>query len=128
MSCQLCASIGQTLTSFDTAGSKPERELHMHFLRTPVEILPSLGDLTRAGAVKVEVNTLQPRPDGSQRAVGTGQFESLPVSSHTCPCKICALDMSAVVNVLGRLNTEPARNVGKSCWLNRGVLLGLDLH
>lgn len=47
----------------------------MHFLRTPAEVLPSEADPGRAGAVKLERNALQPKPDGSQRAVGTGEFE-----------------------------------------------------
>lgn len=52
------------------------RQLHLHFLRSPAEIQGS-GDGHVAG-LKLEVNTLQTSPDQtSQRAVGTGQLESL---------------------------------------------------
>jgi hypothetical protein len=55
----------------------------MRFLRTPLEMLPSDSDPGRVGAVKLERNALQPRPDGSQRPMGTGDFEALPVTLST---------------------------------------------
>lgn len=57
-----------------------DRELHLHFLRTPVELLPREGD-TVVGSVKLEANVLQAKGDGSQEAVGTGEHEILPVGS-----------------------------------------------
>lgn len=51
----------------------------MHFLRSPLEILPRAPGCRAAGAAKVGVNTLQAQPDGSQRAVSTGETETLPV-------------------------------------------------
>ena len=52
------------------------RQLHLHFLRSPVQILDS-GDGDVAG-LELEVNSLQSGSDNAhQRAVGTGQYESL---------------------------------------------------
>lgn len=53
-----------------------KRQLHLHFLRSPVEVLDS-GDGSVAG-LKLEVNALQTSSDNAhQRAVGTGHYESL---------------------------------------------------
>ncbi|CAL5228332.1 g11441 [Coccomyxa viridis] len=54
------------------------RHLHMHFLRTPLELLPRSPGCPAVGGVKLEVNKLQAREDGSQTAIGLGQYESLP--------------------------------------------------
>ncbi|EIE19717.1 nucleotide-binding domain-containing protein [Coccomyxa subellipsoidea C-169] len=56
-----------------------ERELHLHFLRTPLELLPRDEERTTVGAVKLEANVLQAKGDGSQQAVGTGEYEVLRV-------------------------------------------------
>lgn len=58
-----------------------EKELHLRFLRTPVEVLPKAPASEEAGAVKLEVNQLHPLANGSQKALGTGEFETLPVCS-----------------------------------------------
>ncbi len=55
------------------------RHLHMHFLRTPLELLPRSPECPAVGGVKLEVNKLQAREDGSQAAIGLGQYETLPV-------------------------------------------------
>ena len=52
-----------------------ERQLVLRFLTSPVEVLGENGRMT---AVKLERNELRPTPDGDLRAVGTGQFETLP--------------------------------------------------
>ena len=46
------------------------RHLHMHFLRTPLELLPRSPECPAVGGVKLEVNKLQAREDGSQAAIG----------------------------------------------------------
>lgn len=57
---------------------KQARQLHLHFLRSPVQVLGSAdGDVA---GLELEVNTLQSSSDNAdQRAVGTGQHESLDV-------------------------------------------------
>ncbi len=60
-------------------GRRAERELHLQFLRTPVELLPRDETSDEVGAVKLEKNQLEAKGDGSQRAVGTGEFEVVPV-------------------------------------------------
>lgn len=96
------------------------RELHLQFLRSPEQILPRAPGSRDVGGVRLQVNALQnlyrfsclnpyveittiqgstlqvnelrPRPDGSQRAVGTGRYETLPVGfavaadSRVCSC------------------------------------------
>ncbi len=56
-----------------------ERELHLHFLRTPLELVPRDDERTTVGNVKLEANVLQAKGDGSQQAVGTGEYEVLRV-------------------------------------------------
>ena len=56
-----------------------QRHLHMHFLRTPLELLPRSPECPSVGSVRLGVNQLQQRQDGSQAAVGTGAHETLPV-------------------------------------------------
>ena len=56
-----------------------QRHLHMYFLRTPLELLPRSPECPSVGSVRLEVNQLQQRQDGSQAAVGTGAHETLPV-------------------------------------------------
>ena len=55
------------------------RHLHMHFLRTPLELVPRSPGCPAVGGVKLEVNELRAREDGSQAAVGLGRHETLPV-------------------------------------------------
>ena len=62
-----------------------QKELRMHFLRSPAALLPRRPGCRAVGAVRLEINTLQPREDGSQGAVGMGCFETLPVGSHYHP-------------------------------------------
>mmetsp|Transcript_910 Transcript_910/g.2708 ORF Transcript_910/g.2708 Transcript_910/m.2708 type:complete len:487 (+) Transcript_910:204-1664(+) len=54
-----------------------EREVRLRFLKTPVEFRPAADDASRVGSVVVE-NCVLEGPAGSQRAVGTGEFEELP--------------------------------------------------
>lgn len=63
-----------------------DRHLHMHFLRTPLELLPRSPGCPAVGGVKLEVNQLQAREDGSQAAVGLGQHETLPVRICSAEC------------------------------------------
>ena len=65
------------------------RHLHMHFLRTPLELLPRSPECPAVGGVKLEVNKLQAREDGLQAAVGCGQYETLPV-------RICSLEHNSL--------------------------------
>ena len=53
----------------------------MHFLRSPAALLPRRPGCGAVGAVRLERNELALRMDGSQAAVGTGCFETLPVGS-----------------------------------------------
>ena len=50
-------------------------QLVLRFLVSPVEILGADGRMT---AIKIERNELRPGGDGDLRAVGTGQFQTLP--------------------------------------------------
>lgn len=52
------------------------RRIHLRFLVSPVEIVEREG---RVGALRLERNRLEARPDGTAKAVGTGSFETLPV-------------------------------------------------
>lgn len=61
----------------DFAGREPSgavRSLELRFLTSPVEILGVDGRVT---AVRVERNRLETGADGRQRAVGTGEFETI---------------------------------------------------
>lgn len=62
-------------------GRGAERELQLQFLRTPLELLPRDDKSDEVGAVKLERNKLEAKGDGSQRAIGTGEFEVVPVRS-----------------------------------------------
>ena len=75
-----------------------DRHLHLHFLRTPLELLPRSPGCPAVGGVKLEVNELQARQDGSQAAVGLDQHETLPVriSSAETHCRQVT-DRSAAV-------------------------------
>ncbi len=55
-----------------------ERDLHLRFLRSPAALLPAAGDPTAVGGLRVEAMRLE-MDDGRQRAVGTGQFQTLEV-------------------------------------------------
>ena len=61
----------------------------MHFLCTPLELLPRSAGCHTVNGVKLEVNELRAQEDGSQAAVGLGQYETLPVSLSTLICGIC---------------------------------------
>ena len=61
----------------------------MHFLCTPLELLPRSIKCHSVNAVKLEVNELRAQEDGSQAAVGLGQYETLPVSLSTLIFGIC---------------------------------------
>jgi len=52
------------------------RRIHLRFLVSPVEIVERDG---RVGALRIERNRLEPTDGGAARAVGTGEFETLPV-------------------------------------------------
>ncbi len=56
-------------------GSKPKK-VRLRFCVSPVEIL---GEGGRVTGLKLERNRLEPDGNGDVRAVGTGQFETLPV-------------------------------------------------
>jgi len=61
----------------DFAGREPSgarRSLHLRFFTSPVEILGVDGRVT---AVRVERNRLEIGKDGWQRAVGTGEYETI---------------------------------------------------
>src|SRR5206468_1023286 len=58
-----------------TPGNQP-RKIIVRFLVSPVEILGAGG---KVSGVKLEKNKLVRDKDGSLKAVGTGQFETLPV-------------------------------------------------
>jgi hypothetical protein len=55
----------------------------MHFLRTPLELLPRTAGCHSVGGVKLEANELRAREDNSRAAVGLGQYDTLPVSPLT---------------------------------------------
>ena len=59
------------------------RHLHVHFLRTPLELVPRSPGCPAVGGVKLEVNELRAREDGSQAAVGLGRHETLPVKARS---------------------------------------------
>ena len=61
----------------------------MHFLRTPLELLPRSAESHSVSGVKLEVNELRAREDGSQAAVGLGQYETLPVSLSSLIFGLC---------------------------------------
>jgi len=52
------------------------RQVHFRFLISPVEIIG--GDDGRIAAVRCERNKLVPTDDGDMKAVGTGEYETLP--------------------------------------------------
>jgi len=58
----------------------------MHFLRTPLELVPSSTRGEAVGGVKLEVNELRAREDGSQATVGLGRHEILPVRASQLHC------------------------------------------
>jgi ferredoxin--NADP+ reductase len=53
-----------------------ERRIVMRFLVSPVELLGEDGKVT---AVKLEKNRLEANPDGSMKAVGTGEYETMEI-------------------------------------------------
>ncbi|TDJ49090.1 MAG: NADP oxidoreductase [Gemmatimonadetes bacterium] len=62
---------------FDFSGREPSgawRSLELRFLTSPVEILGDDGHVT---GIRVERNRLETEADGRQRAVGTGEFETI---------------------------------------------------
>ena len=66
----------RTLMHCCAACSSHTRHLHLHFLRSPTQIIDS-GNGSVAG-LQVEVNTLESSPDNTnQKAVGTNKHESL---------------------------------------------------
>ena len=86
------------------------RHLHLHFLRTPLEVLPRSPGCPAVGGVELELNKLEARGDGSQAAVGLGQHETLPVRSrplwHTALQRVQHLPLGS-----------------QSCWLpTRNIL------
>ena len=52
------------------------RRIHLRFLVSPVELVERDG---RVGGLRLERNRLEPTAGGGTRAVGTGEFETLPV-------------------------------------------------
>ena len=52
------------------------RRIHLRFLVSPVEMVERDG---RVGGLRLERNRLEPTAGGGTRAVGTGEFETLPV-------------------------------------------------
>lgn len=59
------------------ACSGSQRNLHLHFLRSPARIHDS--GTSEVSGIDVEVNELQSSEDGTQqRAVGLGQYEHIP--------------------------------------------------
>ena len=54
-----------------------DRQVEIKFLSSPVEFLPDLNNPKRVGAVRIERTELQGEPF-QQKAVGTGQFETIP--------------------------------------------------
>ncbi len=78
----------------------------MHFLRTPLELVPSSTGSEAVGGVKLEVNELRAREDGSQAAVGLGRHEFLPVralqlhSSHASETAVMSRHLICEVPLL----------------------------
>ncbi|KAL3138008.1 hypothetical protein ABBQ38_005244 [Trebouxia sp. C0009 RCD-2024] len=124
------------------ADGNQKRQLHLHFLRSPVEVLDS-GDGSVAG-LKLEVNALQTSSDNAhQRAVGTGHYESLDaqlvlesIGYKSYPLSGAPFDdkQGIIPNTLGRVNTIQGRDGAISglyvCgWLKRGPsgIIGTNL-
>lgn len=65
----------QRLRKSDLVRRPEARQLHFHFLRSPVEVLVSPDE--SAAAVNTEIMQLQQADSGRTVAVGTGYFESI---------------------------------------------------
>ena len=71
--------LARTMPAYECGCGRSGRQLRLHFLRSLKEIQ---GDGHGAvGSLLLERNQLQASADGSQRPAGTGELESLPVSS-----------------------------------------------
>ncbi len=106
------------------------RTIHMRFLTSPVEII---GEQGRVVAVRVERNRLVLQENGSVRAQGTGEFETIPagmvlrsVGYRSVPLKGVPFDdyTYTIANVAGRVTNavdgEPVGGEYVVGWAKRG--------
>ncbi|KAI3438904.1 hypothetical protein D9Q98_001319 [Chlorella vulgaris] len=118
-----------------------ERSLHIHFLRTPVAVVEQEG---RASGVKVEKTRLEAaaQPGGASRALGTGEYETVPadlvlksIGFKSVGIPGVAFDERAgvVPNLLGQVYAEGDSSFDPGLyvcgWLKRGPsgIIGTNL-
>jgi NADPH-dependent glutamate synthase beta chain and related oxidoreductases len=105
-----------------------ERQIEIRFLRSPVEVIGENGKVT---AIKLQKNILQQKEDGSIVAVGTDEYEILPVGLvfrsigyKGAPLEGVPYDdrKGTIPNTLGRIinNGEPVVGQYVVGWAKRG--------
>jgi ferredoxin/flavodoxin---NADP+ reductase len=112
--------------------SGKSRRLELRFLASPVELLPDSSGHRVAGVV-IERNRLEPRPDGSLGAVGTGARETMEaqlvlrsVGYRGAPLAGVPFDERRAVipndagRVLGAPGGTPVPGLYVAGWIKRG--------
>ncbi len=87
----------------------------MHFLRTPLELVPSSTVREAVGGVSLEVNELQAREDGSQAAVGLGRHELLPVRASQLHCSLTIVKLLSCPGIVSVSCPYHLKQSGKAC-------------
>jgi ferredoxin--NADP+ reductase len=105
-----------------------ERQIVIRFLRSPVEVIGESGKVT---GIKLQKNVLKQNEDGSIAAVGTDEYETLPVGLifrsigyKGAPLEGVPYDdrKGTIPNTLGRIINEGEPVVGQYVvgWAKRG--------
>jgi len=113
------------LSTWGQQSGPNQRELIIRFLRGPNEFIADPKDKTRLGFLRLDINSLERSPDGSYRAVRTGQTEDVEcqLSLRSIGYKSVPIDglpfdvkQGTVVHDAGRV--QPGLYVAG--WLKRG--------